>query len=313
MTDKHRKEESITDLAFPPLPIEEWEDTKNTLHLYSQIVGKIRLALFPKMNHWWHVTLYISPRGITTRAIPFKDILFEIEFDFIDHKLIVRSSNGAVKAFSLSDGLAVSGFYRKLFTTLDEIGIKVSIKPMPYDVPFSKEPYRTDSMHKSYDAEYANRFWRILTQIYPVFQEFRGRFIGKSTPVHLFWHSFDLALTRYSGRRAPEMKGGTQADREAYSHEVISFGFWAGDQNARGSAFYSYSYPEPKGLANESLQPRDAKWSTQRGSAMALLMYDDMRKAKDPRKALLRFLESTYHAGAKLANWNVEEFELKSP
>jgi hypothetical protein len=295
---------------FPPLPIEEWEDTKNTLHLFFQIVGKIRLTLFPKMNHWWHVTLYLSPKGMTTRPIPYKEIIFEIEFDFIDHILIIKSSDGRAKSFEL-EGLSVSEFYKKVLNGLKELGIEVDIVASPYDVPFSHTPFAADSEHSSYDREYVNKYWRILVQVNSVFEEFRGRFIGKSTPVHLYWHHADLAVTRFSGKKAPPMEGGTNADKDAYSHEVISFGFWAGDDNVRAPAFYSYTYPEPEGLTDEPLSPKEAVWNTDNG-AMAVLMYDDLRKHGSPRQALLDYLESAYLAGAKRANWDIGNLELQN-
>jgi hypothetical protein len=300
-----------SNLIFPPLQIDEWEDTKNTLHLFFQIVGKIRHALFPKTNHWWHVTLYLSPRGMTTRPIPFGNILFDIEFDFIDHKLVIRTSEGEERSFSI-DKLSVSEFYKKVFSTLSDLGINCSIIPEPYDVPFSKIPFASDNEHSSYDKDYVNRYWRILLQVDSVFEEFRASFIGKSTPVHLYWHHADLAVTRFSGKRAPELEGGTAADREAYSHEVISFGFWAGDENVRAPAFYSYTYPEPEGLANEPLKPEQAFWNTEGTGSMAVLMYDDMRVSYNPRQAILDFMESAYMAGAKLADWNIKDLELKT-
>lgn len=305
MTDKQESHS-----FFPSLPIEDWEETKNTLHLYFQIVGKIRLTLFPKTNHWWHVTLYLSPRGMTTRPIPYNDMIFEIEFDFIDHKLNILSSKGDKSSFSL-EGLSVSSFYNKIIDSLSSIGVDVSIVAKPYDVPFSETPFDTDKEHGSYDKEYVNRYWRILVQVNSVFEEFRAKFIGKSTPVHLYWHHADLAVTRFSGKQAPPMDGGTNADKEAYSHEVISFGFWAGDQTVRAPAFYSYTYPEPPGLAEEPLQPKQAFWNTDNG-AMAVLMYDDLRKLDNPRQALLDYLESAYNAGANRAEWNKEGFELKA-
>lgn len=295
---------------FPPLPIEEWEDTKNTLHLFFQIVGKIRLTLFPKMNHWWHVTLYLSPRGMTTRSVPYKGMIFEIAFDFIDHKLAIQTSSGEEKSFSL-DNLSVSGFYSQLMNNLKHLGVEVDIVANPYDVPFSKVPFESDQDHASYDKEYVNRYWRILVQVNSVFEEFRAKFIGKSTPVHLYWHHADLAVTRFSGKKAPAMEGGTNADKEAYSHEVISFGFWAGDENVRAPAFYSYTYPEPEGLAEEPLAPEQAMWNTDNG-AMAVLMYDDLRNNESPREALLDYLESAYLAGAKRANWNIGELNLQN-
>jgi len=298
------------DTLFPSLPIEQWEETKNTLHLFFQIVGKIRLTLFPKMNHWWHVTLYLSPRGMTTRPIPYRYMIFEIEFDFIDHKLFIKTSRGEEKSFSL-EGLTVSEFYNKIFSSLHELGIEVNIKATPYDVPFSDVPFESDREHSSYDKEYVNRYWRILVQVNSVFEEFRSRFIGKSTPVHLYWHHADLAVTRFSGKKAPAMEGGTNADKEAYSHEVISFGFWAGDDNVRAPAFYSYTYPEPEGLAEEPLSPKEAFWNTDNG-AMAVLMYDDLRKSDSPRQALLDYLQSAYLAGSKGAKWDLNEFDLSA-
>ena len=301
---------SDVDTLFPSLPIEQWEETKNTLHLFFQIVGKIRLTLFPKMNHWWHVTLYLSPRGMTTRPIPYGDIIFEIEFDFIDHTIIIRTSNGQEKSFSL-EGISVSDFYKQITSALNKLGIEAHIKATPYDVSFGKVPFESDQEHSSYDKEYVNRYWRILVQVNSVFEEFRSRFIGKSTPVHLYWHHADLAVTRYSGKKAPDYEGGTAADKEAYSHEVISVGFWAGDENVRAPAFYSYTYPEPKGLAEEPLAPKEAFWNTQGAGSMAILMYDDLRKTQSPRQALLDYLESAYQAGAKRAKWEIEELELK--
>ena len=295
-------------LVLPPLPIEEWEDTKNTLHLFFQIIGKIRLKLFPKTNHWWHVTLYLSPRGMTTRPIPYGNMIFEIEFDFIDHKLVIKTSEGGYEAFSLVN-ISVAEFYNKVFSTLGELGIDQKIVATPYDVPFSKTPFESDNEHSSYDKEYVNRYWKILIQINSVFEEFRAEFTGKSTPVHLYWHHADLAVTRFSGKRGPELTSGTNADREAYSHEVISFGFWAGDDNVRAPAFYSYTYPEPEGLASEPLMPEKALWNTDNG-AMAVLMYDDIRVMDDPRQAILDFMESAYAAGAKLADWDIKELEL---
>jgi len=301
---------SDVNTLFPSLPIEEWEETKHTLHLFFQIVGKIRLTLFPKMNHWWHVTLYLSPKGMTTRPIPYQNMIFEIKFDFINHQLIITTSNGQEKSFGL-EGISVSDFYKKVDTSLKELGIEVKIRAIPYDVPFSDVPFESDREHSSYDKEYVNRYWRILVQVNSVFEEFRSRFLGKSTPVHLYWHHADLAVTRFSGKKAPDYEGGTAADKEAYSHEVISFGFWAGDENVRAPAFYSYTYPEPEGLSEEPLAPKEAFWNTEGAGSMAILMYDDLKKTQSPRQALLDYLESAYQAGAKRAKWEIEELELK--
>jgi hypothetical protein len=300
-----------TDNAWPALPLEEWQATKNTLHLYSQIVGKIRLALFPRLNHWWHVTHYVTPRGLTTRPIPYAGGSFEIAFDFIDHKLKISTSQGNRREFDLHDGLTVADFYRKVFENLDSLGIHADIKAVPYEAP-SNTPFAEDVENWSYDKEYIERFRRVLVGVNDIFEEFRGRFTGKSTPVHLFWHSFDLALTRFSGKPAKAREGAGLVEREAYSHEVISFGFWAGDKkNVPAPAFYSYTAPEPDGLADEPLAPDSAKWAESNGAHMALLMYEDARNAEDPREMVLEFLESAYRAGAKRAGWDAESFELQ--
>lgn len=292
---------------FPPLPLQEWEDTKITLHLYAQIVGKIRLALSPYLNHWWQVPFYVSARGITTSPIPYQGRIFEIEFDLIEHQLIIRSSKGAMRILALGPR-SVGDFYQEVIASLQALGIEVDILAKPFDHP-SKEPFATDTRHASYDAEYVNRFWRILVQVDTVLKDYRGRFKGKSSPVHLFWHSFDLAVTRFSGHSAPVSAEADPVTREAYSHEVISCGFWPGDANVRAPAFYSYAWPEPPGLRNEPLRPGAAFWGEQRGSTMALLMYDELLKTGSPQQALLDFVESAYRAGAKLAGWDREALE----
>jgi hypothetical protein len=300
----------ISNNIFPELPIEEWEETKNTLHLFLQIIGKIRLKTFPKMNHWWHVPFYLSPRGITTRPIPYKDIQFEMSFDFIDHLFVITSSGGHMKSLPLQDGLSVSEFHNHVFEDLHELGIYPKILAVPYDMPaISNEPFKTDSVHKSYDKEYVNRFWHILSQVDSVFQEFRGKFIGKCTPPHLFWHHFDLALTLFSGRKAPEREGTNIVEREAYSHEVISFGFWAGDVNVREPAFYAYAAPVSEGLFDQPIKPEKALWNKEAG--MAIYMYNDMRRETNPKQALNDFLQSVYNAGARLAKWDIEAFKLQ--
>ena len=290
------------------LPLSEWKETKNTLHLYLQIVGKIRLALFPRMNHWWHVPFYVNPRGLTTRPIPYGFGNFEIEFDFIEHALLISRHDGERKSFALRDGLTVADFYRQTFESLAALGIEAKIWAVPYEAA-SRTPFAEDTENKSYDKEYVERFRRILISVNDIFEEFRGRFIGKSTPVHLFWHSFDLALTRFSGKPAPVREEAGTVEREAYSHEVISFGFWAGDENVSAPAFYSYTAPEPKNLIDDKLNPDAAMWNTDKG-AMAILMYDDARKTDSPRETILGFLESAYQAGAKRAGWDLEQFKL---
>lgn len=297
---------------FPPLPLEEWEATKNTLHRFAQIVGKIRLRSAPFQNHWWHVPLYVSATGLRTGPMPYEGTTFDIEFDFVHHFLLVTSSIGETEEFPLDDGLTVAEFYRLIFECLQTLGIQIEIHPKPFDLAIA-EPFETDTIHASYDQEYVSRYWWILTQVDGVFKEFAGRFSGKSSPVHLYWHSFDLAVTRFSGRRAPERPEADSVTREAYSHEVISFGFWAGDAKLRAPAFYSYTAPEPAGLADQPLRPGGAYWNAANGSSMALLMYDDMRQMESPKTTLLDFLESAYQAGARLADWDVEDLRSNAP
>lgn len=295
--------------AFPELSLAEWKDTKNTLHLYLQIVGKIRLKNHPPLNHWWHVPFYVTPFGLTTATIPYGFGSFEIEFDFINHLLKFRTSRGETKEFELKNGLTVADFYKQVFDNLESLGIETKIKAVPYEAP-TEIPFAENTKFKSYDKKYIEKFHQILTSVNDVFTEFRGRFIGKSTPVHLFWHSFDLAVTRFSGRKAPEKPDVGKVERRAYSHEVISFGFWAGDENVPAPAFYSYTAPAPENLPEKPLKPDSAEWNTENG-AMAILMYDDVRNSDNPRKMILEFLESAYLAGAKSAGWDVEKFELE--
>lgn len=302
----------MSDVNFIEMPLEAWIETKNTLHLYLQIVGKIRLKMHAPMNHWWHVPVYVSPRGLTTRTIAYPGGNFEIEFDFHDHELWIRASDGRVEHFGMYDGLSVADFYASVFANLAKLGIRPEIKGVPYEAP-STTPFAVDYENKSYDKKYVERFHQILVEVDGILQEFRGRFCGKSTPVHLFWHSFDLALTRFSGKRAKPREGAGMVEREAYSHEVISFGFWFGDANVRAPAFYSYTAPEPDGLADEPLLPSAANWQEANGSHLAILMYDDVRGAEDPRAQVLAFLESTYRAGATRANWQFEDLKHNGP
>ncbi|AKB25185.1 hypothetical protein MSMTP_1716 [Methanosarcina sp. MTP4] len=301
---------NIRNVRFPSLPIEEWEDTKDTLHLFMQIVGKIRLGLFPKKNHWWHVPFYVSTRGLTTGPIPYKNFIFEMEFDFREHVLRIDSSSGDSRNIEL-EGLSVARFYKAVFSGLSEFGIETSILAVPYDAPdVSTEPFETDEKHAAYDREYVKRYWQILLQVDSIFQVFRGQFIGKCSPAHVFWHHGDLALTLFSGRPARVREGAGPVEREAYSHEVISFGFWAGDKNVREPAFYAYAAPQPEGLMEEPLRPKEAFWNPEAG--MALLMYNSIREAESPGQKVLDFLESVYLAGAKRANWDIEAFRLPS-
>jgi hypothetical protein len=290
---------------WPDLPLAAWLDTYATLHMWTQIVGKVRLALSPRLNHWWEVPLYVNARGLTTSAIPYGDGIFEIFFDFIDHKLIIQTSWGPAKTLALKPQ-SVANFYAEFMAALQSLGITVKIWTMPCELP-NPVAFERDTQHASYDPEYANRFWRILILCENIFQEFRAGFLGKSSPVHFFWGSFDLCVTRFSGRRAPERPGADSITREAYSHEVISAGFWPGGGDIKGPAFYAYAAPEPPGFSEQPVLPAAAFYHPQMKEF--LLTYDDVRRADSPRKALLGFLRSTYEAGAKLGKWDREELE----
>ncbi|HEX3453475.1 MAG TPA: DUF5996 family protein [Gaiellaceae bacterium] len=293
-------------MNLPALPLEEWEPTKNTLHLWLQIVGKVRMTASPPRNHWWHVPLYVDVRGLTTRRLHGPDgVSFEIDFDFLDHRLVVRTSRGEVESFPLVDGLSVADFDRQLHGLLAGLGVDVEIKEDPFGMPMTT-PFPDDREHASYDPDAVQRFWRILDWTDSVFEEFSGWFCGKTSPVHLFWHSFDLAVTRFNGRRAPALPDADAVTREAYTHEVVSFGFWAGDANVREPAYYSYTAPEPAGLRERPLRPDGAAWSDQ---GLALLTYETVRTAANPRATLLDFLESAYEAGADAAGWNRGDLE----
>jgi hypothetical protein len=291
--------------SWPELPLDAWQDTYDTLHMWTQIVGKVRLAQSPRVNHWWEVPLYVNARGLTTSAIPYGEGIFEIQFDFLEHKLTIQTSWNSVKSFPLKPQ-TVAGFYAEFMSALRSLGIAVKIWTMPVEVP-NPVRFETDTQHASYDPEYARRFWQILILCDSVFQEFRSRFIGKDSPVHFFWGSFDLCVTRFSGRRAPERAGADPITREAYSHEVISAGFWPGGGGIKGPAFYAYAAPEPPGFSEQKVEPAAAFYHPQMKEF--LLMYEDMRKSASPRDALLAFLQSTYEAGANLAHWERKELE----
>ena len=300
-------------LSLPPLPLEEWEQTKITLHLYLQILGKIQLALMPRKNHWWNITDLICPIGITTHDIPYQDDkeTFEITLNILQHRLEVCTSKNEHESFPLQDGLSVAEFYKKLFGIFEKLNIAVKIIATPYDVPAEKKPFlQIDNFH-FYQAEYVERFWRILVWVSQVFHKFSGRCYGKTSPVQLYWHHMDLTVTRFSGRKAPALSGeATTANKDAYSHEVISFGFWAGDEKMRAPAFYSYTYPSPEGLDQQVLEPANAKWVDNNGSPMALLMYGDIYNKENAEELLLSFMESAYTAGATLAGWNMEDLKV---
>jgi hypothetical protein len=298
--------------VWPALPLEEWQDTYATLHMWTQIVGKIRLAQTPLINHWWNVPLYVTARGLTTSAMPYEQRTFEIHFDFIDHQLIVELDDGTTASIPLVPR-SVADFYREVMQTLDGLGLQIKIWPVPVEVQ-DPIPFEQDHKTASYDPEYANRFWRILVQTDKVFTEFRSRFIGKCSNVNFYWGSFDLAVTRFSGRRAPEREGADKITREAYSHEVISHGFWPGmrasgpversksDGLIHAPAFYSYTAPEPPGLKEAPVLPKQAFYGTLVNEF--ILLYDDLRSSEEPEDLLLEFMQSTYEAGANLANWD---------
>ena len=285
---------------WPALPLEQWKDTYATLHMWTQIVGKVRLALTPLINHWWNVPLYVNARGLTTSAIPYPNRPFELCFDFLDHQLVLQMSDGSRTMLPLT-AMTVADFYQKVLEMLRSSGIEVKIWRMPVEVP-DAIPFDEDRVHASYDPEAAQRFWRILLNVQGVFEEFRSRFIGKDSPIHFFWGSFDLAVTRFSGRRAPERPGADCITREAYSHEVSSVGFWPGGGNITGPAFYSYSAPEPAGFREWPVRPAEARYDPQLGEF--ILMYDDVRTSASPSATLLDFCQSTYEAGATLAKWD---------
>jgi hypothetical protein len=290
-------------VRLPSLQLADWEATKITLHLWLQIVGKIRMASVSPRNHWWHAPLYLDVRGLSTRRLhATNEITFEIAFDFVDHQLVVSTNQGSVESFRLVDGLSVGAFDRELHARLETLGVDVGILESPYEVPVTT-PFPEDTEHASYDPDAVARFWRILDWSDGVLEEFAGWYTGKTSPVHLFWHGLDLAVTRFSGRRAPLSPEASLVTREAYSHEVISFGFWAGDDKVREPTYYSYTSPEPPDLRSRPLRPDEAHWT----ESLALLPYEALRSAPRPRAHLLAFLESAYRAGAVGPNWDRDE------
>jgi hypothetical protein len=298
---------------LPPLPYPDWEPTKETLHLWAQIVGKVKLASSPPKNHWWHVPLYVDVHGLTTRLLhgaggtgSRAGTSFEIRFDFVTHRLVVETANSE-ESFPLVDGLSVSAFDEQLHATLGRLGVDVPIVEKPFGLPMTT-PFPEDREHASYDAEAVERFWRVLDWSARVLEEFAGWFCGKQSPVHLFWHSLDLALTRFSGRRAPAMPDADPVTQEAYAAEVVSFGFWTGDANVHEPAYYSYTAPEPAGLRDRQLAPAGhVRWVELGTGSLAILPYEAARASDDPRETLLEFLESAYEAGADAAGWDRDE------
>jgi hypothetical protein len=296
------------DDAWPALPLAEWNDTRATLHMWTQMVGKLRLALSPHLNHWWEVPLYVSARGLATSPIPYPFGILEVEFDFIDHALRIITSRGETKTIRLAPR-SVADFYREFMATLTSLQVGAKIWPMPVEIP---DPIRfdKDTRHASYDPEYANRFWRLLVTVDTICKEFRARFIGKASPVHFFWGSFDLAVSRFSGRRAPERPGADRVTRDAYSHEETSAGWWPGGGEFTAPMFYAYAAPEPPGFREATVRPAQAFYHAPLGEF--LLSYDDVRNSPDPKAALMDFLQSTYEAGANLGKWDRAALERQT-
>jgi Family of unknown function (DUF5996) len=300
--------------AWPPLPFAEWQDTATTLHMWTQIVGKIRLALTPWINHSWHVTFYLTSRGLTTSPIPHQLHTFEIRFDFIDHELRILKSDGGTRMLKLQPQ-SVAKFYETVMKALNDLELPVKINMLPNEIE-NPIAFDQDEKHRSYDREYANRFWRVLVQSDRVFKQFRSRFCGKCSPVHFFWGSFDLAVTRFSGRHAPPHPGGIPhlpdaVTREAYSQEVSSLGFWPGNATAPTPIFYSYAYPEPPGFTEAKVQPAAAFYEPKFREFM--LPYDVVRTTEKPDELLLDFAQSTYDAASTLGKWDREALQEVKP
>jgi len=291
--------------CWPALPLDSWRETCATLHMWTQIVGKVRLRLTPLINHWWNVPLYVTARGLTTSNIPYGERSIELRFDFVAHRLVLESSDGTVRELELRP-MAVADFYREFLELLRTAGVEVSFWRMPVEIP-DPIPFDQDRAHAAYDAERVETFWRILLSVDAVFHRFRSRFTGKASPVHFFWGSFDLAVTRFSGRRAPERPGADSITREAYSHEVSSVGFWPGSGSMQGPAFYSYAAPEPAGFKTARMRPDAARYDM--GLGEFLLDYDAVRAASSPSADLLEFCQSTYEAAAELAQWDRQLLE----
>ena len=290
---------------LPALPFDSWKDTLGTLHMWTQVVGKVRLKLCPLVNHFWNVTFYLTSRGMTTSAMPYDRGTLEVRFDFLDHKLLIETSTGRVIAIALQPQ-TVAEFHTKFMAALAELGVGVKIWTTPCEIP-DPIPFEKDRIHAAYDPEAVHNFWRVLVWVDQIFKEFRTRFLGKVSPVHFFWGSFDLAVTRFSGRTAPERPGADSITREAYSHEVSSAGFWPGGGDIKGPAFYSYAAPEPPGFAEQKVRPQAAFYHPELKEF--LLMYDDVRTGGSPKAALMEFLHSTYEAAAERGNWDRKALE----
>ncbi len=299
--------------SLPDLKYVGFEKEKRTLHLFLQIVGKIRLKLTPRKNHWWYVTHYITEKGFSTGPIPYNNGFssFSIAFNVIKHQLEIQTSEGGFKTLELKNGLSVADFYTQVFIILNELDIWVKILDKPYDLGIEKE-FSSISEYHHYDESYIEKLWKALLWTDSVFKEFSGRFYGKTSPVHLYWHSMDLAVTRFSGKKGAKMPAEARiSDKDAYSHECISFGFWPGDDKVQEPAFYSYTFPNPEGINNKELQPASASWEMSNGSPMAILTYANLREEENPKQALLEFMESAYQAGARLSDWPIEDLNVQ--
>lgn len=293
-------------MHWPALPLEEWIDTRDTLHRWTQVVGKIRMTLTPLVNHWWNVPLYVTARGLTTSLIPYNERWFDMEFDFVSHVLRVRTSDGSEHDIPLGPR-TVADLYDEVFSVLRSVRVSCDIWTMPVEIAENVIPLDRDEHHRSYDREAVERFWHVLANAHIVFSEFRGRFLGKCSPVHFFWGSFDLAVTRFSGRRAPDKPEADAATREAYSHEVSSVGFWPGDSRLPKASFYAYAAPEPPGFRTAPVSPAATYYNEALGGFY--LHYDDLRAAADPRQTLLDYCQSTYEAAADAGAWDRKELE----
>lgn len=291
--------------VWPALPLAEWRETCDTLHMWTQIVGKVRMELSPHRNHWWSTALYVTARGLTTSPIPYERGVFDMTFDFLDSRLLIEASDGSRRGVVLAPR-SVADFYVDVMGQLGSLGVDVKIDPHPQEFP-NPIPFQEDQTHASYDAEYARRFWQILLQTDRLLKEFQSDWLGKASPAHFFWGSFDLCVTRFNGKRAPEREGADCVTKEAYSHECISAGFWPGGGPVEDAAFYSYAAPPPEGYGSERARPDvayfDAAWHEY------ILMYEDVRRAADPDQAVRDFLQSTYETGAKFAHWDRASLE----
>jgi hypothetical protein len=293
--------------AWPELPLEAWRDSYATLHRYTQILGKVKLALTPLVNHFWNVAFRVTTRGLTTGLIPYGNGGFEVDFDFLSHELHFRTSRGDTRVLGL-ESRPVADFYRDVMATLRSLGVEVRIWDTPVEIPDDTTRFSEDRHHATYQPEYVERWWRALLQSALVLEQFRARFTGKCSPVHFFWGSFDLAVTRFSGRSAPERPGADLVTLEAYCEEVCSAGFWPGVAATKGAAYYCYASPEPRGFSTASVRPDGAAWYDG-GFKEYLLAYDDVRRSADPRSYLLDFLQSTYEACAERGGWDRARLE----